>query len=475
MEQLVAASTGIIFDATESVTSVSVNGVVVWSSGAPQNGWSGFTLVHPGGTRYVLDSPGVFTIGELKVVDIVGGVTTLQYQFAIGMRQITTTDDAGSPRIVETGDKPWVVYPRATGNINARKDDPLTTEVPVVPGEVVDIGYNEISGEIEIVYIQNAKVFVVVGDDGDTPSTLVQPSILKSNFRTGGVGDNVSHVLTTVDFPPIKQFLQESFVSGDVGFSVFNQFDLPPTTPVAIAFVGSPATIVVGPASSPLITAIRLFKLNTGAAVMLAELPYSTEIQVLLDAAYVAGDRYFTQSVYGDPGAPLMRRLTDRGANTGGAPGDVFLAGPIGDNTNNAFTNVNIPPLKYASPSEPFTTDSVGSPSDAIATRVWFPPTSTTASMATTVDGYILVTGLTTMKAEHMGLLLSISGAATAANNGEWPIVEIVSATSVRVRAPAAPGGDANNGALTWTVTGPNIVTPGTFMVRSTLNIGVGS
>ena len=104
-EQLVPTTTAIIFDATEAITTVTVNLIVVWSGGAAQNGWLGYTISHPGGTRYVLDPPGAFSVGTAVSVVVVGASTSLPYLFAVGLRQITFTDDASVPRYYRGRDR----------------------------------------------------------------------------------------------------------------------------------------------------------------------------------------------------------------------------------------------------------------------------------------------------------------------------------------------------------------------------------
>jgi len=81
--------------------------------------------------------------------------------------------------------------------------------------------------------------------------------------------------------------------------------------------------------------------------------------------------------------------------------------------------------------------------------------TGATAAMAAASGGFITVTGLTGMvDPDSLGHFLTISGAATVANNGTFEIVRYNSATSVDIVAGAAPGGDANNASLTWTELG---------------------
>lgn len=68
----------------------------------------------------------------------------------------------------------------------------------------------------------------------------------------------------------------------------------------------------------------------------------------------------------------------------------------------------------------------------------------------TNSGGTIIVTGLTGMTAQSVGRFLTISGAATGANNGTFLIVELNSATSVDI-SNASGATDANNGSIIWT------------------------
>ncbi len=61
------------------------------------------------------------------------------------------------------------------------------------------------------------------------------------------------------------------------------------------------------------------------------------------------------------------------------------------------------------------------------------------------------LTGLTGMTTQSVGRFLTISGAATGANNGTFLIAAYISATSVQIVNASAVAPDGNNGAITWT------------------------
>ena len=77
------------------------------------------------------------------------------------------------------------------------------------------------------------------------------------------------------------------------------------------------------------------------------------------------------------------------------------------------------------------------------------------ANITTVAAGIATVTGLTGMSAQSKGRMLTISGAASAGNNGTFLIVAVNSATSVDVSNINAVAVDANNGAISWTERNP--------------------
>jgi len=64
------------------------------------------------------------------------------------------------------------------------------------------------------------------------------------------------------------------------------------------------------------------------------------------------------------------------------------------------------------------------------------------------------ITGLTGMTASMVGRYLTVSGAATAGNNGQFLINSFTNATTVVVTNNSGSGSDANDGALAWSVAG---------------------
>jgi hypothetical protein len=90
-------------------------------------------------------------------------------------------------------------------------------------------------------------------------------------------------------------------------------------------------------------------------------------------------------------------------------------------------------------------TDSV-----AIINRFGGTQTSSSASIYNVNNGIATVNGLSNMTMASVGRILTISGAATSANNGNWIISNWNSSTSVNICNVNAVQGDANNGSITW-------------------------
>lgn len=81
--------------------------------------------------------------------------------------------------------------------------------------------------------------------------------------------------------------------------------------------------------------------------------------------------------------------------------------------------------------------------------------TGAAANITTVTSGIATITGLTGMTGQSVGRMLTLSGAASASNNGTFLIVAFTSATSVDVANASAVASDANNGAITWTEGNP--------------------
>lgn len=75
------------------------------------------------------------------------------------------------------------------------------------------------------------------------------------------------------------------------------------------------------------------------------------------------------------------------------------------------------------------------------------------ASITTFVSSTLTLTGLTGMTASLIGSRITLSGAASAGNNGSFAIASVISASSITVTNVSGVASDANSGAIVWSVT----------------------
>ena len=72
----------------------------------------------------------------------------------------------------------------------------------------------------------------------------------------------------------------------------------------------------------------------------------------------------------------------------------------------------------------------------------------------------VTMTGLAGLTNADVGRWVTVSGAASAANNGTFPIQSALSTTSLMYSNPSAVAGDANNGAIHWSIGAYNTIGP---------------
>lgn len=107
--------------------------------------------------------------------------------------------------------------------------------------------------------------------------------------------------------------------------------------------------------------------------------------------------------------------------------------------------------------------------------------TGAAASVTALSGGFATVTGLTGMTSSSVGQMLTVSGAASSANNGIFQIAQYLSSSSVTIANPSAVAADANNGTISWTLgsypavgPAPAFGTPGaTIGTNSSISIGL--
>lgn len=384
-EKLVPTSTSIIIDFTGTPTLVDVNSTVVFD-GSFQGGWMGSLINKPGGgKRLVLDPPSDFALGQLVTVDVTeNGTENLVYIFETGTTQITTTDDASSPRVVETGTspsiEPYIAYVRRPGETYLRRDNPLTPEIKVVDGEIVDIGWDPTLQKLIVFFVNNGKVFVTTADPGDGPTSLTQPSALVDRYlaKTGSSGK--SSDFSSQDFPPLKIVGLDNYVIGVGSSGRSSSFSGFPDTITPTVISLSPRIVRFSrpaePASSTFAVGFIPLKFTKGAMRRLpfVPLPEGAAFVDYEDPAENPGARYAALVVYTRGQSAGLIEGPRGGAGSLPLAADVssLKSGSSGRSVN--FTSEDFPPLKLAVPLDQYEVK-VGSAGRSFSfTSTGFPP-----------------------------------------------------------------------------------------------------
>jgi len=436
------------------------------------------TVVYP----YQVSADDDMTIGrdvESPSQDFAGGVDDWRYF------QGTFINRGLSSRLWQLGAGPqirdWIGYSRLPGDVYVRRMSPTTSETLMVPGDRVDVGYNPQYDEVEYLYSYNGKVFVTGSWPWDQPSTLSQPTPLKNHFAVGRSGDGVKAGARLDTFPPVKRSVPiESIqrLSGAGGDCSKIDLITPPGGGVAAALGDqSPVVVFVPSPNNDLVTSYRIYRQSssTGSRVFVVEIPYNGDNPVFyFDQAFLLGDGYLVTVVYGDPGARARRRESRLGPLARSGPGDLVFTGRGGDTALPALKTTTLPPLKRAVPTE-LVSGLYGagdSGRGAVRARGWFSPAGAAASISQATPGATaLVQGLAGLGARSRGLDLVVSGSTFPTNNGRFRIVDVLSATQVRIWNPLAVSPDA--GPLTWSLSLPQYSEIGVIVIDTT-NVGVG-
>lgn len=302
-EALLPQTTAIVVDVVELVAGVdtaslkaTVNGTLVYNGATPAflASWTGSVITRPQGDGYrlVLNTPSPFAGGR---VDVMIEATSLDstvmapmaYSFFVQIQQVTTSADAQSPRVVEVSPTTvWLGYVR-NGLVYLRKEvsGVLTGEVQVVPGEVMDVGFDPVLSKFVLLYSNNGKVFYVLADVTDTPATLPQPAPLRTETRGYLGGSDDSGAPTILTFTPLKSAPPLETARQFLGNSDDGVFNRGPNGSTTIDFVimGPPPTpwrLRIFPPSSEYSTIIgfRVYKMVAGTLHVAMFVPNSTAI-----------------------------------------------------------------------------------------------------------------------------------------------------------------------------------------------------
>lgn len=140
------------------------------------------------------------------------------------------------------------------------------------------------------------------------------------------------------------------------------------------------------------------------------------------------------------------------GAIVGSTPGGTFTTWDVFYSTS----NLSKPPHHQRVAPANFNWDGAYGAQQAFLI-LYFPlvlsaTTGTAASITALSSGFATVTGLTGMAASSTTQCLVLTNGASAGNNGTFPIASVINSTSVTIANPSGVAGDANNGAIRWTL-----------------------
>lgn len=340
---------GVAVDAANEVMEITVNG---FQEAASPGSW-GFTTIAYDNTNLAMEM-GRNVIGDteywpsrLDQWRYYDGQLLDEVQFRVRYQEGEPPDP-----------KPYVAYVKDPGELYLRRDEPLTPEVKVVDGEIVDIGYDPKLDKFIVFFVNNDRVFVTSADPGDGPTSLTQPSALTTNVRlSAGPNQGGSQSLTTEDFPPIKLALplDSSLLSGGAGGQVGSwQGDFVAVTPSIINLEPSvirmarPAQEASGSLAIGFIPLKFTAEVTAVRRLPFVPLPEGAGFADYEDPAPTPGARYACIVVY-RRGAGQFEGPRGGGAERPTAADVALLSGGSSGATH-SLTTEDFPPLKLALP-----------------------------------------------------------------------------------------------------------------------------
>lgn len=220
-DQIISATNAsILIDFENNPDIVRINGILAYDSGSGfLNGYSGSIITWVDGKRIILNPPSSFTRDSTVTVHCEDDdVNQLDYSFIASMDQMTFTDDASNPDIIDLdGTNVFVVYEkrdptRAGLNnivINMRKHDPNTSEVEVITGTIAGFGRNPVSGKLLMFFNVNGVIYATEADASDVPVTLTDVTDL-IDFDPVSIGEGLREDRTKIQYYAIQKYLQDT-------------------------------------------------------------------------------------------------------------------------------------------------------------------------------------------------------------------------------------------------------------------------
>jgi len=218
-QTIAATNMSILIDFQNNPYLVRINNVLAYESGSGfLNGYTGDIITWTDGKRIVLNPPAAFTRDSTVPVHAEDDtVNELDYTFVATIDQMTDTDDASHPDIIDIdGTNIFVGYEKRDPtsaeigaiSINMRKHDPNTSEVEVITGSFVGFGTNPVSGKLITFININNVIYATEALASDLPATLSPVSDLL-DYVAIAPGSGKYKVLTK------QQFYSRKFIYTD--------------------------------------------------------------------------------------------------------------------------------------------------------------------------------------------------------------------------------------------------------------------
>lgn len=186
-QKIAATNASIIIDFDNNPKLVRINNVLAYDNiSGFQNFYTGSIITYDSKKRIILNPPSAFARESIIPVHAEDdNINELDYYFISSIDQMTTSDDASYPDIIDIdGTNIFVGYEKrdptssAIGSIsiNMRKHDPNTAEVEVITGRFVGYGVNPVSGKLITFININDIIYATEALATDLPVTLTDVS-----------------------------------------------------------------------------------------------------------------------------------------------------------------------------------------------------------------------------------------------------------------------------------------------------------
>lgn len=257
-QRVSATNASIIIDFENNPNIIRINAVLAYQAGSGfLNGYSGSIITWTDGKRIILNPPSAFTRDSVIPVHCEDdSINVLDYIFIASIDQMTFTDDASNPDIIDIdGTNVFVSYDKRDPasaeiggiSINMRKHDPNTSEVEVIVGEFCGLGYNPDIGKLLAFFNINGVIYASDALPADLPVTLTNVTDL-TDYAPTVPGDDSIESRDKTQYYSLKSTVADT-IRTNVGSSYLKEYELNPgdynPTPELISI--DPVVIRIGP------------------------------------------------------------------------------------------------------------------------------------------------------------------------------------------------------------------------------------